>query len=285
VFLDQPLTTNRWGMRNRDVTQTKPPGTYRIAFFGPSIVMGSGVSDGETLPAIVEDRLNATAPDGQRYEVLNFGVAGESMLEQLARLEERGTAFQPDAVFIADSQNYRRPIISHILTAIRRRTPIPYPGLEAIIREAGVLAYGNPGYPVPFEILRSAVGTIGVPARMPGAEATRRMRGVVDQVAGWTLTSIAGLARANGAVPVFVLLSTVDGGENLHDPVLRYAGDAGFVVFDLVDIWRDHDRSALRIAASDDHPNAAGNRLIAARLAELIQQRRAALHLEAQASR
>ena len=48
VFEDQPLTTNHWGMRDRDRLLAKPAGTYRIALLGPSHVMGSGVADGET---------------------------------------------------------------------------------------------------------------------------------------------------------------------------------------------------------------------------------------------
>jgi hypothetical protein len=84
---------------------------------------------------------------------------------------------------------------------------------------------------------------------------------------------------------VFVLLSTVDGFVHRHDPVTQYASEAGFVVFDIVELWRDQDRSALRLHPADDHPNAAGNRLMAARLAELIQQHRGALRLEAAATR
>jgi hypothetical protein len=271
-------------MRNRDVTQAKPPGTYRIAFFGPSIIMGSGAADGETVTAILEEQLNRSG-EGRRYEVLNFGVAGYSMLEQLAMLQERGTAFEPDAVFIADNQNFRRPIVGQILTAVGRRAAIPYPGLETIVRDTGVLAYGKPGYPVPFQALRSVFDAVGLSARMPGPEAARLLRPAADDIARWTLGSIAEVARANRAVPVFVLLSTVDTFVHRHDPVVRYASEAGFVVFDIVELWRDQDRSALRLHPADDHPNAAGNRLMAARLAELIQQHRGALRLEAPANR
>ena len=285
TFLDQPLTTNRWGMRNRDVTQAKPPGTYRIAFFGPSIIMGSGVADGETVTAVLEDRLNVIEGGERRYEVLNFAVADQSMLEQLVMLEERGAAFQPDVVFIADSPNFRRPIVSQILTAIHRDVPIPYPGLEAIVRETGALAYGDPGYPVPFQGLRSAVDAMGVPTRMPGPEAARRVRLAADDVARWTLGKIAEVARAKGAVPVFVFHSTVGDREPGDEPVLRDAADAGFIVFNIVDLWRHRDHSALRIAGADNHPNAAGTRLMAARLAELIQEHRGRLRLDAPTTR
>ena len=54
---------------------------------------------------------------------------------------------------------------------------------------------------------------------------------------------------------------------------------AGFLVFDLFDLWEGRDKASLRIATWDDHPNAAGNRLIAERLFALIQRHRAELKL------
>ena len=60
---------------------------------------------------------------------------------------------------------------------------------------------------------------------------------------------------------------------------LQDADAAGFLVFNLFDLWQNRDKSALRIAEWDDHPNAAGNRLIADRLFELMQQHRSELRL------
>ena len=41
-FLDQPLSTNSWGMRDRERQLDKPASIVRIAVLGPSHVMGSG---------------------------------------------------------------------------------------------------------------------------------------------------------------------------------------------------------------------------------------------------
>jgi hypothetical protein len=279
VFLDRPLTVNRWGMRDRDVPHAKPAGTYRIAFFGPSIVMGSGVGDGETVTAFLEERLNASAQGGRRYEVLNFGVADCSLVEQLALLQEQALAFEPDAVFIADSPRLHRPIVSQLLNAVWKKAPIPYPGLEDLIRRTGVFALARDGVPVPFQSVRAAFGALGVRTRMPWPEAERRMRLAADEVVRWTFRSVADVARAHGAVPVFVLLDNV--GDPGKEDVLavQEAADTGLVGFDLTDVWQNHDQAALRIAPWDNHPNAAGNRQMAARLAELMQQQSGALRL------
>jgi hypothetical protein len=115
---------------------------------------------------------------------------------------------------------------------------------------------------------------------MPWREAEHRLRLIDDDVVRWTLGHMAAMIRKNGATPVFVAL------ENVVDPpsekirALPEATAAGFLVFNLFDLWQNRDKSVLRIAASDNHPNAAANRLIADRLFELIQQHRPELRLE-----
>jgi len=279
VFLDRPLNVNRWGMRDRDVPHAKPAGTYRIAFLGPSMVMGSGVGDDETLTAFLEERLNTIAPGGRRYEVLNFGVADCSLVEQLALLQEQALAFEPDAVFIADSPGLHRSLVLQLLHAVWKKAPIPYPGLEDLIRRTGVFALADDGVPVPFQSIRAAFGALGVQTRMPWAEAERRLRLAADEVVRWTLQAVADVARAHGAVPVFVLFEGV-GDRGREDALaLREAADSGLIAFNLTDVWQNQDQATLRIAPWDNHPNAAGNRLMAARLAELMQERSGALRL------
>ena len=57
-FKGAPFRTNRWGMRDREYTREKPPGTFRIAVLGSSVTMGSGVGDGETFESLAERALN-----------------------------------------------------------------------------------------------------------------------------------------------------------------------------------------------------------------------------------
>jgi alginate O-acetyltransferase complex protein AlgI len=94
-FEDQAFTTNRCGMRDRDRSLAKPEGTYRIALLGPSHIMGFGVADDQMVAIYLEERLNRNAGPGphQRYEVLNFGVAAYSLIQQLAMLEDRVVGF------------------------------------------------------------------------------------------------------------------------------------------------------------------------------------------------
>ena len=76
IYNDATLSTNRWGLRDREYEQSKPAHTYRVALLGASRTVGSGVEDGRTFEALVEDRLNRELgpASGRRYEVLNFAM-------------------------------------------------------------------------------------------------------------------------------------------------------------------------------------------------------------------
>ncbi len=272
-FLDQPLTTNRWGMRDRDTTREKAPGTFRIALLGPSHVMGSGVGDGETFADLLEQRLNGgEGPAGPaRYEVLNFGVAGYSLLQQLALLVDRVFAFQPDVVVVTDSPRGKGPVVGHVLDVLYRRVAVPYPGLQALVGRIGVTALADDGPAVPYQWLRTLLGRAGVRTRMPWREAEQRLRQQGDSVVAWTFQEIAQRAREHGVVPVFLALDNVVEPTPAGAVPLREARDAGFVVFDLFDLWQGRDLERLRIGTADNHPNLAGTRLIAERLSGLVR--------------
>jgi hypothetical protein len=286
TFLDQPLTVNRFGMRDRETTREKPAGTYRIALLGPSHVMGSGVADGETFADVLEERLNQSAPPSspRRYEVLNFGVAGYSLLQQLALLDERVFDFQPDAVFITDSPRAEEPIVGQLCLQVYDHTEIPYPTLNALLRETGVTALGAPGLAVPYESARSLLAAAGVKTRMPWTEAEHRLRMKGDALVAWALAEIAATLRRHDVRPVFVALDNVVEPLPKGKALARQAERAGFLVFDLNELWVGRDLDSLRIVSGDNHPNAAATRLIAERLLELVRQHAVELRIAAAAS-
>jgi hypothetical protein len=279
VFEDQPFSTNRWGMRDRDYVQPKPKGTYRIALLGPSHVMGSGVADGETFADFLEESLNESMAQGSvRFEVLNFGVAGYSLLQQLAMLEDRVLAFQPDAIFVTDSPGLRTPMINHLAAVVMLRLPIPFSQLQTLVDEAGIAALANDGFPVPYQPVRALLGGLGIETRMTGREATERLSHVAERIVQWTFQRMVLTARENNAVPVFVALDIVRD-LPIDEAALQNADAAGLIVFNLYDLWRNRDKSQLRVADWDEHPNGAANQLIAARLRELMEQHKSELRL------
>ena len=106
---------------------------------------------------------------------------------------------------------------------------------------------------------------------MPWGEGLIRMRRAREIAVEATFREIADLSRKSGAVPVFVALNTVEPPPSSDYPAKQYAAAAGMLVFDLFDLWDKRDLAPLRVHISDAHANAAGNRLIADRLRDLIQ--------------
>jgi hypothetical protein len=133
-----PFITNRWRMRDEDYEQAKSPSTYRIALVGASYEMGVGLANGEAYESILERLLNRKHSDGQysRYEILNFSVAGYSMVHKAIVTETRLALFDPDLVIVTVYSTEHGRLLIHIAGAVAKNVPIPYPGLRDIIERA-----------------------------------------------------------------------------------------------------------------------------------------------------
>lgn len=282
VFMDQPFTVNALGMRDRERALEKPAGTYRIALLGPSHVMGSGVADGETFSLLLEERLNDNDAElaQSRFEVLNFGIASFSLVDQLAMLRERGLAFEPDVVIVTDSPHARESAISSVLGIVSAGVEIPIPSLEAIVSRTGVRALVDEGVPVPFDVGRAFGRALGLNVRMPWTEAERRLRIAGDDIIKAVFNELARIARDSDATPVFLALDNVADPPPAEWTIPDQARTSGLLVFDLLDLWQGRDRSSLRLGSWDNHPNPVGNELIADALYDLLLQHRTELKLD-----
>lgn len=91
---------NASGFRDQDYARPKPDGSFRIAVLGDSVAFGYGVEMRETFPKVLERELERLAPEGQRIEVMNFGVSGYNPYTQAALLEDVVASYQPDLVLV-----------------------------------------------------------------------------------------------------------------------------------------------------------------------------------------
>ena len=96
---DGKTVISRDGLRDREFSLAKPPGTFRIACIGDSITFGFGLDAADSYPKRLEHLLNAYgATSNRHFEVLNFGVPGYNLREIAENLQTRVLKFQPDLV-------------------------------------------------------------------------------------------------------------------------------------------------------------------------------------------
>ena len=105
VFVDEAgravaLRFNREGFRGPDRPRPKPPGTFRVAVIGDSMIAGVATAEGKTLVGRLETALAERRPEA-RVEVLNFGVSSSSTGQELALYRGLVSAYEPDLVLLA----------------------------------------------------------------------------------------------------------------------------------------------------------------------------------------
>ena len=246
------VSTNRWGMRDQDYELQPAAGAYRVALLGPSNVMGWGVGDGHTFEALLEMRLNRDKTNERiaKYEILNFGVPGYNPPQQLVALE-KSMAFSPNAMFYVATGREPSRAARYLAEVVQKGIDIPYPALRNIAARAGL------------------------GAGMDEATALRRVAPFHSEILGAVYRAIAEQCRLRGIIPVWIFLPQVSEGawQQETPEALRLAEAAGFVIVNLADIYKGVDVRSIRLAEWDEHPNARGHELIAARLYHELEQK------------
>jgi hypothetical protein len=250
-------TINSHGMRDRECTVRRPPNTFRIALIGASHDAGLGVGDDETYENIVEDRLNREIGPaaGVNFEILNFSVEGYTPEDKLARIERDVFEFQPHAV---------------LYVANREEINWTFGRLGRLIETGQVNNY---------EIYRRVMGQVQTHFA-PSQQMVNRtlLKKLTSPYAEETLLAIlkrlhAG-CHARGIRSALVLLRVPADGKVQPEALRRMAvlgQEARLPVLDLFDAFSEvDDLNSLWIAPWDDHTNAAGQRLLAGRLFQLL---------------
>lgn len=96
---DAPYVINSHGLRNDELPLTKPAGVKRLLMLGDSFTEGLGVRGDETFTSRLRDKV-AQAGFGDRWQIINGGVASYSPLLEYVYLKNHGLAFQPDLVIL-----------------------------------------------------------------------------------------------------------------------------------------------------------------------------------------
>lgn len=243
------IETNSEGLRDKEYTLRKPPGTYRIALLGSSYEMGAGVNNPQVFEAIAEDSLNANRKD-ERIEILNFAVYRYHVMQQVDLCNTRVFGFQPDAVmYFAHSREEQR-VVDVLTELIRNTSNLKYPFLKHIAHLSGVKQ------------------------SMSANEISERLQPFAGCVLTWGYMQIAASCKNHGSAAVWVYLPTTNDKADQEEikRLEELATKIGFTTIDLAGVYEGMENK-LVTSSDDPHPNALGHRMIAQRLYHELKNR------------
>lgn len=136
---------NSLGLRGRETTYDKPPGTKRILFAGDSFFWGYGVSNAEVLTEVIQKNLPPSV------EVLNGGTSGYGTDQNFLWLQREGLKFHPDIVIFGFTA-------ANDLAEISSTVSYNYPK-PIFMLEGGNLALKNVPVPRSVQTDRKSFGT------------------------------------------------------------------------------------------------------------------------------
>jgi hypothetical protein len=148
--------------------------------------------------------------------------------------------------------------------------PVQDESLRAIFASAKLDPMPREGVGVPFAAGRALASWFGMKARMPYGESEARARWIAEDVLDWSFRKLSAVSTAHGAVPIVLVLNAVIDDAPEDVPNLKGLERAQLRTLDLYRIFPVAERPKLRVAPWDNHPNAAGHQLIAARLYEQL---------------
>lgn len=265
-FYGAPVHINSLGMRDREVPE-KPAGESRLLVLGDSVPFGIGVSYEDSFPRQLELLLNERHPR-RRWCTLNMGVPSYNTEQELIQLRSTGLRLRPDAVLLLFSNNDIEPkrwVLDKrskwYVDLIQRS----YAGslLHLLYRDLGArfsASAAGPGAPSGRDNSRVALDHYRVDS--PRWQAIDR-----------SLTEINAVCRAhripfvlftNNEAPFIVeLLEGVARRERF--PIVHLARDRD-------PRWAGQDPRQFRNSATDGHPSALGNRVLATLMAEHLER-------------
>ena len=95
---------NSHGFRGPEISKDKPSNTFRVFVVGGSTTYGSGVNDANTIPSLLQKKLDEKNYD-QTIEIINAGFSGAKSMEEIKLIKEKLLNFAPDLIIVYDGYN------------------------------------------------------------------------------------------------------------------------------------------------------------------------------------
>lgn len=126
------VETNSVGFRNSEEPSDK---AFRILALGDSQTFGPYLTNEDTWPAWTENYLRQRYRDAGKLQMFNAGIAGYTILDELAYLKQKGLAFTPKLILLAAFENDIFDLRSENNNQVRRPTRKPPNPIEGAFKE------------------------------------------------------------------------------------------------------------------------------------------------------
>ena len=281
------VRVNALGLRGPDVAPVPTSGVHRVLALGDSVTFGEGLPVEQAYPALLEAELDRLEPG--RWEVVNAGVEGYNTAAELAYLERHGLALGPEAVVVGFNLNDfdYAPVLGPLGVLTNdpsQRMPSRsfanhsefYLVLRWLVRTARARLAGAPAAssapaPSPNDRFAPLDRYVSALRKAYYRQPTDGRWRVLEK----SLSDLGALARARG---LRLLIAIVPDGDQIGvdrpdlTPQEKLLAICARERLECLDLYPDFTAAAGEGPLFLDimHPNAAGQRLIARRLAERL---------------
>lgn len=248
-FNQTTISTNSFGLRDKEYSLARPAGVTRVVVLGGSYEMGTGVNGNEVFEAVAEDWLNKYS--GHRYELMNFGAPMYTCLQDEYIFQNKAMRFNPNVVLLFSHTGEEQRLLNSVTRLIREGFVFNDAFLNFIIEKARVKA------------------------SMPAIKIKYRLRPYMNVLFFELYKRIATTCQRNNIRPVWIFLPTIneriESGEkisNLRDLAAR----VGFETHSLQHVYQGYGRRSLMVSGIDPHPNHLGHTLIAGAVYTILNE-------------
>jgi lysophospholipase L1-like esterase len=264
---------NSEGLRGPEVTVQKPEGVRRVALLGDSIAFGYWVADEDGLARQLESMLNDVGGGGPHVEVLNFGVPGYNLDQEIETLRSRVLRFDPDVVVLAFCLNDLEGIFSYELGLVQDRATRRQ-SLLGRLRE-GVLSRSYVFAWIEYRLAEVEARRRFVAVRNPlsGPLYEERVEGQKEGLRA-KFNVVRAILAPRGIEGVVAVFPSFTGAwdsyphASLHRVVTEAAGEAGLIGVDLLECYAGYHYRAVRVDVV--HPSPLGHRVAAHALRDAL---------------
>jgi hypothetical protein len=252
---ESEVTSNKWGMRDKEYLKEKSDNTIRIALLGGSYEFGTGVGHEYVYKNLLETELNQLT--SKRVEILNFSVPTYELLSQVKQMDDKILAFSPNIILLAVHGPEHSLMMKKLSTIALDGIDTEYAEISSHIKAE--LASQEKDLPdFDKNTLQQLFATN------------------ISRLSLWAYQKIANTALLNKIVPVWLYIPETSAANRKHNR-LNYletyknqSKEAGFIQFNLDRIFDSYEEELLKIRTWDGHPSEKAHKIIAKKLLEQI---------------